>query len=121
MKTKTRWAKDPEKEDYSAAQTYLSLLYDDKETVKLLKKLKAADTRKFEAKDILRASGLPLLTPTDSRVKADHEKILAGKKMSPLLLVRHASSGRVIIVDGYHRLCAVYSIDEDSVVPCRIV
>lgn len=121
MKSKTRWAKEPERKDYSAAQTYLALIYDDKEAAKLLKRLKAADTRKFEAKDIFRASGLPLLTSTDSRVKADHEKILAGKKMSPLLLVRHASTGRVIIVDGYHRLCAVYSIDEDSVVLCRIV
>ena len=121
MKSKTRWAKEPEKEDYSAANTFLSLLYDDKEAAKLLKKLKAGDTSQFEAKDIFRAAGLPLLTPTDSQVKADHEKILAGKKMSPLLLVRHAKTGRVIIVDGYHRLCAVYSIDEDSVVPCRIV
>ncbi|MGN6733248.1 MAG: hypothetical protein ACTHMB_14970 [Candidatus Binatia bacterium] len=121
MKSKTKWTKEPEKEDYSAAQTYLSLLYDKKEAAKLLKKLKAGDTCKFEAKDIFRAAGLPLLTPTDSQVKADHEKILAGKKMSPLLLVRHASTGRVIIVDGYHRLCAVYSIDEDSIVPCRIV
>jgi hypothetical protein len=27
----------------------------------------------------------------------------------------------VIIADGYHRLCAVYSIDEDAVIPCKIV
>ena len=121
MKSKTRWAKEPEKEDYSAAQTYLSLIYDSKDAAKLLKKLKSADICKFEAKDIFRASGLPLLTPTDSQVKADHERILAGKKMSPLLLVRHAATGRAIIVDGYHRICAVYSIDEDSVVLCKIV
>ena len=41
MKSKTRWAKEPEKEDYSAAQTCLSLLYDKKEAAKLLKKLEA--------------------------------------------------------------------------------
>ena len=121
MKSKVRWAKKPEKGDYSASEIYLSLIYDKKEAAKLLKKLKAGATCQFEAKDIFRASGLPLLTPTDSQVKADHEKILAGKKMSPLLLVRHAPTGRVIIVDGYHRICAVYSIDEDSVVPCKIV
>jgi len=30
MKSKTRWAKEPEKQDYSAVQTYLSLIYDNK-------------------------------------------------------------------------------------------
>jgi len=29
--------------------------------------------------------------------------------------------GRVIVADGYHRLCAVYSYDEDAVIPCKIV
>ena len=121
MKPKTKWSKEPEKKDYSAAETYLSLVYDNKEAAKLVKKLKGADTCDFEAKDVFRASSLPLLTPTDSQVKDNHEKILAGKKISPLLLVRHAATGRVILADGYHRLCAVYSIDEDSVVPCKIV
>jgi len=26
----------------------------------------------------------------------------------------------VIIADGYHRLCAIYSYDEDAVIPCKI-
>jgi hypothetical protein len=25
-----------------------------------------------------------------------------------------------IIADGYHRLCAVYSLDENAVIPCKI-
>jgi hypothetical protein len=50
MKSKTKWAKEPEKEDYSAAQTYLSLIYDKKEAAKLLKKLRAGETCNFEAK-----------------------------------------------------------------------
>jgi len=41
--------------------------------------------------------------------------------LSPLLLVRYPANGRVIIADGYHRLCAVYAFDEDVVVPCKIV
>jgi hypothetical protein len=28
---------------------------------------------------------------------------------------------KVIIADGYHRLCAVYSVDEDAMIPCKIV
>jgi len=29
-------------------------------------------------------------------------------------------NGKVIIADGYHRLCAVYSYDENAVIPCKI-
>jgi len=29
--------------------------------------------------------------------------------------------GRVILTDGYHRLCSVNSIDEDAELPCKIV
>jgi hypothetical protein len=42
-------------------------------------------------------------------------------RLSPLLLVRDEKNGRVVIADGYHRLCAVYEIDEDAWVPCKIV
>jgi hypothetical protein len=42
-----------------------------------------------------------------------------GEKMSPILLVRYA--GKVIIADGYHRMCAVYSLSEDASIPCQIV
>ena len=43
------------------------------------------------------------------------------EKISPLLLVRDKTGGRVIIADGYHRLCAVYTFDEDAMIPCKIV
>ena len=45
---------------------------------------------------------------------------MSGGGMSPLLLVRDSANGRLIIADGYHRMCAVYSFDEDAVVPCKI-
>ena len=44
---------------------------------------------------------------------------LRGKALSPILLVRQ--SGKVVIADGYHRLCAVYGFDEDAPIPCKIV
>jgi len=31
------------------------------------------------------------------------------------------ASEEVIIADGYHRMCAVYSFDEDALIPCKIV
>jgi hypothetical protein len=37
------------------------------------------------------------------------------------LLCRDRDHGKPIIADGYHRLCAVYTFDEDAMIPCRIV
>jgi hypothetical protein len=37
------------------------------------------------------------------------------------LLCRDERHGKLIIADGYHRLCAVYSFDEDAMIPCQIV
>jgi hypothetical protein len=37
------------------------------------------------------------------------------------LLCRDVEHGKVIIADGYHRLCAVYTFDEDAMIPCQIV
>lgn len=51
----------------------------------------------------------------------DLQKVLSGKAPSPLLLVRMPKPAKVIIADGYHRLCAVYALDEDAVIRCKIV
>jgi hypothetical protein len=48
-------------------------------------------------------------------------KIKKGIALSPILLVRSSANGKVIIADGYHRLCAVYSFNEDAIIPCKIV
>ena len=87
----------------------------------MVKGLKKAEVEEFRAKDIFRASGLSLLGVSNAHVAKDQEKIRAGTALSPVLLVRDAGNGKVIIADGYHRLCAVYSFDEDAVVPCKIV
>jgi disulfide oxidoreductase YuzD len=75
----------------------------------------------IKAKDIFRASGLSLLGISNSHVKKDKKKISSGQLFSPLLLVRDVAQGKVIIADGYYRLCALYVADEDAVVPCKIV
>jgi hypothetical protein len=66
-------------------------------------------------------SALSLLGISNSHVEKDRKKILAGHEISPLLLVRDANNGKVIIADGYHRMCSVYSFDEDAVISCKIV
>jgi disulfide oxidoreductase YuzD len=74
----------------------------------------------FKAKDIFRASGLSLLGISNSHVKKDRQKIQSAEDLSPLLLIRDSVNGKVVLADGYHRLCAVYSYDEDAVIPCKI-
>ena len=79
-----------------------------------------ADGR-VQIQGIFRASGLSLLGASHSHVQKDRVRIRAGKALSPLLLVRVADRSKVIIADGYHRLCAVYTFDEDALIPCKIV
>ena len=120
-RSKNKWLSEPEKHDYPAAESYLTLIYDEETAAKYAEALAAAPMTSFKAKDIFRASGLPLLGTTNSHVRKNQKKIAAGKKLSPLLLVRDPVHGKLIIADGYHRMCAVYSFDEDTSVPCKIV
>lgn len=114
------WLSQPEAHDYPAAASYLSLIFDPATVNTFVKKLKRAPMSEFKSKDIFRASGLSLLGTSNSHVEKDLRKITRGEKLSPLLLVRDAARGRVIIADGYHRLCATYTLNEDAVIPCKI-
>ena len=116
-----QWYPEPEDHDYPAAESYLSLLYDEKTVAAGVEQLRRAPVSTFKAKDIFRASGLSLLGVSNSHVEKDRKKIRDGHKLSPLLLVRENGQGKVIIADGYHRLCAVYSLDEDAMIPCKII
>jgi hypothetical protein len=118
---KIEWLSEPEAHDYPAAASYLNLIYDVQTAASLVKKLEVAALSAFKAKDIFRASGLSLLGISNAHVEHDREKILGNQKLSPLLLVRDQGNARVIVADGYHRLCAVYSFDEDALIPCKIV
>ena len=115
------WLDEPEEHNYPAAKSYLGLLYDESAAEGVVDKLKHASISHFKAKDIFRASGLSLLGISNAHVEKDQQKIMARRALSPLLLVRDSGRGKLIIADGYHRLCAIYSYDEDAVVPCKIV
>jgi hypothetical protein len=114
-----KWLDAPEEHDYPAALSYLSLLYRPKVAKTIVERLKASKLVSFKAKDIFRASSLSLLGVSNSHVEKDRQAILNGKALSPILLVRDGS--KIVIADGYYRLCAVYSLDEDAVIPCKIV
>ena len=59
--TNIMWADKPDKQDYPAAENYLSLPYKKNEAAVLIKKLKGAAISEFAAKDILRAATLALV------------------------------------------------------------
>lgn len=116
-----QWLPDVEEHDYPAAQSYLLLLYGEAQVAAIVGKLRQASQAQFKAKDIFRASALSLLGISNSHVDKDRAKIKGGKALSPLLLVRDEAQGKLIIADGYHRLCAIYGCDEDAWIKCKIV
>ena len=120
-KVAIKWLSEPEEHDYPAAELYLSLIFDESVAREYVEKLRRAPVLEFKAKDIFRASGLSLLGVSNIHVEKDQRKITSGQGLSPLLLVRSSIHGKVVIADGYHRLCAVYSYDEDAVIPSKIV
>jgi hypothetical protein len=75
----------------------------------------------FAAKDVFRSSGLSLLGVSNGHVQEVRTQIIEKIALSPVLLYRDVRNGRLIIADGYHRLCAVYTFDEDAMIPCKII
>lgn len=116
-----RWLDAPQAHDYPAAMSYLSLVYPVARARALVAKLRRARVTTFKAKDIFRATSLSSLGVSNARVEHDRKMIAKGLPLSPILLVRDAAHGKVLIADGYHRLCAIYSYNEDAEVPCQIV
>jgi hypothetical protein len=74
----------------------LHLILQPREAKKVVAKLKRSKIEEFAAKDIVRAANARLLPMTDSDVKKDRQ-----------------------LIDGYHRLCAVYSLDEQAMIPAK--
>jgi hypothetical protein len=118
-----KWLAEPETHDYEAALDYLSMLAEPDRVKTTVAALREAQPVFRKAKDILRAARLTLLPKTNPHVKADLVKIRAGKKLSPILLVRGGATGSMPleIADGYHRVCASYMTDENTDIPCRLV
>ena len=119
-KTKIKWLKEPEKHDYPAAEAYLSLILEPRAAKTVAGQLKSAEMTEVAAKDIFRASGVSMPGIGNSHVEKDRTRIIRDEELSPLLLFRDANRHMLVIADGYHRLCAVYTFDEDAMIPCKI-
>ncbi len=80
MPPTVKWLPRPEKHDYRAAEDYLSLLMPPKRAASLSRRLAAAkdDITHRKAKDILRASQLPLLGEENKHVASDLRKLRPG-------------------------------------------
>jgi hypothetical protein len=117
------WKKQPAEKDFAAAASFLSLVYPRARTLGLVRALRNAGTVRHVAKDLLRASNLPLLPADEPHVAEDLKRIRKGKPLPPVLLVRGDMSKCVplIVADGYHRICATCYYDEDAPISCRSV
>jgi hypothetical protein len=117
-----KWLDEPAEHNYPSAESYLSLIIEPDKVKVLVDYLKVnKQIIKFKARDIFRASGLPLLGISQHQIDHNLKRIKDGEKLSPILLIRDSVNRRVIIADGYHRLCAVYHHNDNMEIPCKII
>ena len=123
MTTTEHWTELPDEHDYPAAEGYLSLLTAQNIAHECADLLRSAPIVHCKAKDLLRASALPILDPSNVHVAKDLEKVKKGVPLSPVLLVRGEFTAGIAltIADGYHRVCASHHLNEDADIPCRLV
>lgn len=114
------WKKKPEDKDYEGALNFLTLIFPAAKSENLVRGMREAKAIERSAKDLLRASDLPLLPRDEPHVDEDLKKIHKGKALPPVLLVRGDISKGVplIVADGYHRICAICYYDESAPIPC---
>lgn len=117
-----KWKKQPEEHDYPAAADFLELLAEPDVIETVVRELRAAPVEHKKAKDILRAARLELAPAMNPYVRRDLEKIVSGKALSPILVVRgdFRKGVPLQIADGYHRVCAVHYADENIAIPLKI-
>ena len=109
-----QWKKDVADHDYAAASSYLSIRVGESRAQEASKKLKKLPVTTRRANDILRATGRDPLPLSDPGVLKDLKKVLAGEKLSPVLVAEGD------IADGYHRVSLAYALDPYAEVPLKL-
>jgi hypothetical protein len=109
-----QWRKDVAEHDYAAASSYLSIRFGESRAQEVSKKLQKLPVITRRANDILRATGRDPLPLSDPGVLKDLKKVLAGEKLSPVLVAEDD------IADGYHRVSLAYALDPYADVPLKI-
>lgn len=121
-KARPKWRMEAEERDYRSAYDFLTLLMDEEIVeinVQMLRDQSGVVARR--AKDLLRASNLPLLSRVDEYIARNLHEISEGKKLSPALCLRGNPRRGFIIADGYHRICASYYCDPDADILLKLV
>lgn len=109
-----RWRKDVADHDYAAASSYLSIRFGQDRANEVSEKLRKLPVITRRANDILRATMRDALPLSDPGVLKDLKKVLAGEKLSPVLV----ADGD--IADGYHRVSLAYALDPYADVPLKL-
>jgi hypothetical protein len=109
-----KWRKDVADHDYAAASSYLSIRYGQKRADEVSAKLRKLPVITRRANDILRAVRRDALPLSDPGVLRDLKKVLAGEKLSPVLVAD------ADIADGYHRVSLAYALDPYADVPLKL-
>jgi hypothetical protein len=109
-----KWRKDVADHDYAAASSYLSIRYGESRAQEVSAKLKKLPVISRRANDILRATQRDPLPLSDPGVLRDLQKVLAGEKLSPVLV----ADGD--IADGYHRVSLAYALNPYADVPLKL-
>ena len=117
MPSVIHWSATLQERQVIGALNFLRLLLSEKEVKKAGKQLRRKFTITFHAaKDIIRASQSQMVADSDDNLKEQLRKIKVGESISPIVLLR--LERRVIVADGFHRLCAGYKIDEKQKIAC---
>jgi hypothetical protein len=109
-----RWKKDVADHDYAAASSYLSIRFGESRAKEVSKNLQKLPVVRRRANDILRATRRDPLPLSDPGVVRDLQKVLAGQKLSPVLIAEGD------IADGYHRVSLAYALDPYADVPLKL-
>ena len=109
-----RWRKDVAHHDYAAASNYLSVSLGESRAQEVSQKLQKLPVITRRANDILRATRRDPLPMSDPGVLNDLKKVLAGEKLSPVLVAEGD------IADGYHRVSLAYRLDPYAEVPLKL-
>jgi len=109
-----QWKKDVAQHDYAAACSYLSIRWGESRAQEMSEKLKKLPVITRRANDILRATNRDPLPLSDPGVLKDLKKVLAGEKLSPVLITEGD------IADGYHRVSLAYALDPYADVPLKL-
>jgi len=113
-----RWLDDVEDHDFDAALSYLSLRWTEKVAKKMVATLRKARVTTRRSNDILRACDRDPLPIDDPGVRRELGKAIAGKRLSPVLVLSYPSGAD--IADGFHRVSLAYNIDPFAPMPLRI-